>query len=140
MFLYLIFRAFHLFVFVMIETEKVRTAAMLYLLSPCRGTDGYTATDMMVFAGIEKEFAVILQYQKAMQAEFLSLEQHMSKPVHQTDPKERLEHFKVIDKYIPELTIPNILRMIGCRNDDIFKKRGRQERVFDSLPELLQFS
>ena len=108
----------------MIEIDKVRIAAKLYLLSPCRGTVDFTATDMMIRAGIEKEFAETAIYQSSIATEYASMEQQFGKSLYQSNPKKKLEHFKLINQYLPSTDVPTILKMIGCREDEIFVKDG----------------
>ena len=107
----------------MIDLEKVRKAAMLYLLSPCRGGKDYEDVDMMIYAGVPKEFAQISLYRMSFESEYKALEQQVPKSVRQSDRVKRQEHFKEIYKIIPDMKVSFILKMIGCKQDEIFAKR-----------------
>ena len=105
----------------MIEVEKVAVATKLYILSPCRDTEGYGANNMMIFAGIDTEFAVTKPYETAFCNELKVLEQKMTKSVRQTDQKLQLTQFKIVNKFLPSTDIPTVLQIIGCRENEIFR-------------------
>ena len=107
--------------FTMIDNEKVCTAAALHLLSPCRGSEKFREVDVMLLAGIPADFANTAAHLVAFTNEHTSLENQFGKSKRQTDGKKVVAHFREVDKLVPTVTIPTILRLIGLRQEEIFR-------------------